>query len=55
MVYKNTEPEMIQVNPLIRINSLDIFLFSTHALLIACNDVEYRYTEPNKQEDKIIE
>ena len=28
IVYKNTEPEMIQVNPLMRINLLDIFLFS---------------------------
>ena len=55
MLYKNTEPEIIQVNPFIIINLFDIFSFSKIDLFINSNDLEYKYTEPNKQEDKIIE
>jgi hypothetical protein len=55
MLYKNTEPEIIQVNPFIIINLFDIFLFSKNDLFINSNDLENIYTEPNKQEDKIIE
>ena len=55
MLYKNTEPEIIQVNPFITINLFDIFSFSKIDLFINSNDLEYKYTEPNKQEDKIIE
>jgi len=55
MLYKNTEPEIIQVNPFIIINLFGIFLFSKNDLFIFSNDLENIYTEPNKQEDKIIE
>jgi len=32
-----------------------IFLFSKNNLFISSNDLENRKTEPNRQEDKIIE
>jgi len=38
--YKNTEPEIIRVNPFIIIKLIGIFLFSKKYLFIACNDVE---------------
>ena len=53
--YKNTEPEIIKVKPFIIIKLFGIFLFSKNDILIKNNDVENRETEPNKQENTIIE
>jgi len=36
-------------------NLFDIFLFSNNDLFITSNDLQYIYTDPNKQDDKIIE
>lgn len=46
---------MIQLNPFSNINFFDVFSFSKNDLFSSSNDFEYTYTEPNKQEDKIIE
>lgn len=55
MQYKNTEPENMKIELFIIIKLFGIFLFSKNDRFIACNDVENIYTEPNKQEDTIIE
>jgi len=49
------EPDVTNVNPFIRINFCGIFLFSKSDLFINSNDLENKKTEPNKQQDKIIE
>ena len=49
------EPDVTNIKPFIRINLCGIFLFSTSDLFMNSNDLENKKTEPNKQQDKIIE
>lgn len=49
------KPDVTNVKPFIRINLCVIFLFSKSDLFMNSNDLENKKTEPNKQEDKIIE
>jgi hypothetical protein len=49
------EPEATNVTLFIMIITGGIFLFSKNDLFISSNDLENRKTEPNRQEDKIIE
>ena len=53
-LYKTIEPDTKNITPFIIINSFGIFLFSKSDLFINPSDIEDKYNEPNKQEDKII-
>jgi hypothetical protein len=49
------DPDNTKVKLFIRINFFGIFLFSNCDILIVSNDLENKYTEPNKLPDKIME
>jgi len=49
------EPDVTNITPFITINLCGIFLFSKSDLFMNSNDLENKKTEPNKQQDKIIE
>ena len=49
------EPDNTKVKLFIRVNWIGIFLFSNCDIVIVSNDLENKYTEPNKLPDKIME
>jgi hypothetical protein len=48
------EPDTINTKSFIRNNLYGIFSLSKNELFINFNELEHKYAEPNKQEDKII-
>ena len=51
----NIKPEIINVEPLKKINLRGIFLWCKIDLLINSNECEIKYTDPSKEDERTIE